>query len=907
MSGRKRSLREARHVDKFAYIGGDDRFYEQGYSNYRHSDEFSSIVQSALDGHGLTWEIQRVGVWSHVVPAGDASAAPLPTQGWKIHVSANESNCKQILTSVAALAAQRRVQFKFANDLNTMKMMTSKRWPRGGSGKFITIYPLDEAAFVTLIEALYQELRGFVGSYILSDKRYKDCRCLYYRYGGIIQVTELDYMGLEVPVLTTPDGRNVPDKRNPYFELPPWVEDPFPDTPEDDDEMTLGDGRFSIDSALGFSNTGGVYLATDTTTGKEVVIKEARPHVELAGNGQDATDRLAREMRNLQALSPLGVCPAVLGSFHDWENFYVVEERLDAIDMREVMLKYSPLMKVAPTLEDGQEFYDIYMRVFGQLLAAVDTVHGQGYVIGDLSPPNVLVGKEDFSVRLIDLEAAFRPEDGDSDDIHTLGFRSPVKGRAKESSFEDDRYAVAAIMMYSMFPIVAMAYLRDDMFANILPVLIADIGWKDTPVQDVIVKLADNRISLREAARMLKQPARIEPPYAQRGGPLSRPGAVADRLARFLVDNCRTDTDKTLFPVDPFTDYTNTVSLGFGTTGVVYAMLACGHALPEPGMERFAAELAGIKPGTLPPGFITGLAGIGWACLAIGRTEDGLRLIRQANESPLLHAHHSLYYGMAGIGLANLAAHRASGDAGHLDMALALGAKLLERANEDDRGTYWEDDGGIRIGYGYGQAGVALFLLRLGQVTGDARWRERGLSALRYDLSYAFELEKGILTFPCSPEEVNTYEPYVEQGTAGIAKVAIRYGLWDEVDRLLGDTHRKYAGFPGMIYGLGSLLDVMVDAYAHSGRQKYLDLAQRPYQGIHDLYVFGDEHSAAVPGDNLFRISCDYGTGVAGVMRALHRLEHPGIDTFCLDELDAATPGTDDMRQAAVPTATEMA
>ena len=39
----------------------------------------------------------------------------------------------------------------------------------------------------------------------------------------------------------------------------------------------------------------------------------------------------------------------------------------------------------------------------------------------------------------------------------------------------------------------------------------------------------------------------------------------------------------------------------------------------------------------------------------------------------------------------------------------------------------------------------------------------------------------------------------------------------------------------------------------------------------------------ATPGDNLFRISCDYGTGIAGVLRTLHRLTHLDEADFVLD------------------------
>ncbi len=890
MSSRQRSLRDSRHVDKSPYLGSDERFYELSYSRYTPRDDLHSIVAQAIDAAGLAWRIQRIGVWSHLVTQGDSAAGDLPPQGWKIHLSATAANCRRILEIVAHMALKERVKFKFANDIDTMRMMSSKRWARGGSGKFITLYPVDRARFETFIEQLYVVLKDEVGSYILSDRRYKDCRCLYYRYGGMRQVYSMDFMGQKLPMLVTPEGAHIPDQRNPYFDVPPWEHDPFP-AEDDAGEMTLKDGRYLVQSALGFSNTGGVYLAIDQTTGADVVIKEARPHVEMHGDGLDATSRLVREQRNLELLGPLGISPVVLDAFHDWENAYLVEERLDAFDLRELMLKHSPLMKSKPTAQDGRDYYAMYVKIFRGLLHAVDRAHQAGVVVGDISPSNIMIDKVDLSVRLIDLEAAFLAGSDESDDIYTPGFRRIMKGRRKASCFQDDKYAVAAVMFYCMFPLMAMAYIRTDLFDTVLPVMVEDIGWNDTPLPAIIQGLVSDQLTLAEGADLLSQPGRLHAPYAaaQRPAP-----AVADSIAQllaFMDTHSHIDPQQTLFPLDPFAHSTNTMSLGFGATGVIHAFHVAGHVPPQAVQERYATELQALDHTALPPGFLTGLAGIAWSALSRGEVGLARELLASAAGSSLAHDHHSLYYGMAGIGLVHLAAYNATADSAYLDTALSLAQRLGETVQCSERGAYWQDTGGVRIGMGYGQAGVALFLLRLSQLTDEPSWRVLGLQALRHDLSYGFELEPGVTTFPSSPEEVNTYEPYLEQGTAGIAKVAIRYGLWEEVDRLLVDCHRKYAGFCGLIYGLAGMLEVFVDAYLYSGDPKYLQMAARPYQGIADLYLFEEGDTLAVPGENLFRVSFDHATGMAGVVRALHRYARRTGDEFFLDEIDGPLPG----------------
>src|SRR5262249_42151189 len=150
---------------------------------------------------------------------------------------------------------------------------------------------------------------------------------------------------------------------------------------------------------------------------------------------------------------------------------------------------------------------------------------------------------------------------------------------------------------------------------------------------------------------------------------------------------------------------------------------------------------------------------------------------RMSNESPLLKQHHSYLYGMAGIGMANLYFYVRTGKPEVLAIANDLGDLLLSTAQENERGIYWENEGLLHLGFGYGQSGVALFFLRLFQLSGKEKFISEGTRALEFDLAHSEEREKGILTFPRAPGDP-TALPYLEEGSAGIAKVALRYGLW---------------------------------------------------------------------------------------------------------------------------------
>lgn len=263
------------------------------------------------------------------------------------------------------------------------------------------------------------------------------------------------------------------------------------------------------------------------------------------------------------------------------------------------------------------------------------------------------------------------------------------------------------------------------------------------------------------------------------------------------------------------------------------------------------------------------------------------QLMSLANQSPLLRHDHSYFYGMAGVGMANLHMHVRTGQPEYLAAATSLADTLLETAAESAAGIYWEGGRaghGVHLGYGYGQSGVALFLLRLSQVTGADRYRTHGQRALEFDLAHTLEVEDGVSTIPLAPGGT-TLEPYIEVGSAGVAKVAMRYGISERMDSMLSDAHRKYSGFAGLIFGLGSFVDVLTDAFLFSGDARYLEMARRPATGLRDLYVLPHPDGVATPGDGLLRISCDYATGVAGVMRALQRLARPDTADFLLDEI----------------------
>jgi class III lanthionine synthetase len=878
-----KSLRDARHLDKYIYTLTDERFYEPFETHYTPSTQYTALVQDIVKELSKGWVTSRDGFWCHVHPPGFA----WPVQGWKVHVSATLPNSSAILKKAARIALANDIAFKFAVDKNVLGMMGLKRWRRGSSGKFITMYPPDLPSFTKLLEELYQELRFEEGPYILSDKRYKDCRVLYYRYGGMSGITRMEITGEKILCLISPDGTAIEDIRTPYFAPPSWAEDPFPTPKTERRVMSLNQGRYVVKKALAFSNSGGVYLAEDCETHREVVIKEARAHTVQDGKGNDAVTRLKKEHALLELLRDTGITPHPVELFQEWENFFLVEEYIEGVDLRTFILTQTPLMRINPTLDESVEYYDTFRKILRSFIQAVNRLHERGVVFGDLSPNNIKIDPATYTVRLIDFESAMRLGVDDPTFLFTPGFKSTASIRENGQTFADDWYGLAAIMSYMLFPIAAIAALRDDLFDSLLPALLADIGWSETEVPAVVSGLARNEITSTLATELLDKHAKILPPTYREDADVDSCKKIAQELGTFIVANIRPERQDSLFPADPFIHQTNPLSLGFGACGVLYALNKCGIEIPQSAYDWLNRRLDKAKPEDFAPGILTGAAGIAWCLEELGFSDRAAEFIRIANESPILKEHHSFLYGMAGTGMANLYMYVRTRRPQYLSAANGLADSLLKNARENGRGIYWEAHNLVHVGYGYGQSGVALFLLRLHQIAERKSLLSAAWRALEFDLSYGLVTEKNVMSFPHTTSEP-TVLPYLEEGSAGIARVAMRFGMWEKMDMMLSEVHRKYASFPGLLFGLGSFIDVLADASLFSGNEKYREMAKRPISGIRSIYLLKQKHGAATPGDGLFRISCDYATGVAGVMRALYRFTHLDRADFALDEVIVA-------------------
>jgi hypothetical protein len=448
-----------------------DRY--ESVSRYHIGPTFRELLTGVLPND---WIVQREGIWLHCSPKEIRSEPEYSTQGFKIHVSAVPSAALKLLAIVAAYSAQKRLPFKTTADTVIYAMQNSKTFPRGNSGKFITIYPPNLQQFRHALADLYELTKDptLTGPYILSDRRYRDSSVLFYRYGGFRPVRQLRADGTTSLQIVAPDGTLVDDERLPYYQLPPWVPEPFVDAAADapsDPTVKLAQ-RYSVLGAIYYSNSGGVYTGIDESTGATVIIKEARPGTNLWQVGdtiRDAPFFLRREYHTLLKLRGLPGIPAALDLFDEWEHRFLVETMVNGVTLESYFAQEDRI--IAPYIHRQGRlpgFIQCFAHVGRTLVSLIAAVHENGIILGDLSPRNIMINPADLSISLIDFESAVATEGeshlrGHAMAWATAGFLNPERLlEDRQPAPQDDFFALGRVLLSILVPVNQLLSLKPE-------------------------------------------------------------------------------------------------------------------------------------------------------------------------------------------------------------------------------------------------------------------------------------------------------------------------------------------------------------------------------------------------------------------------------------------------------------
>jgi tRNA A-37 threonylcarbamoyl transferase component Bud32 len=860
------------------YCLADRLFYDSPTIARRNDPDFDA----ARDPVPAGWERSELEDWLVYVPGGIEA----PPQGWKIHVSASLSSADEILSRVWAYCLPRHVPFKFIRSRELLLMANSKYADRGSSGKFITIYPRDDSQFELILVELGAVLNGLPGPYILSDLRWGEGP-LYVRYGGFAERYCIGAGGTLEAAIEDPNGRLVPDRREPTFSLPPWVTLPDFLAPHlaARGNSTTAEMPYEIQRALHFSNGGGLYVGVDKRTGKPVVLKEARPYAGLAVDGSDAVSRLDKERHMLERLAGLDLVPAVNDAFTLGEHLFLVLEMVEGTALSDLIVDRFPVTGLEPGGAAVAEYTAWAIDICGRLEDAVATAHERGVVIGDLHPSNVLV-RPDGRIVLIDLETATEAGAGQRP---TLG--NPAFAASDRVGFDADRYALACLRLFMFLPLTALIALDQAKAAE----MAADIA-EAFPVPLEFLSQAVGVIAGRKD--------QSEPGVLYSKGSRGRiepdpPGwhRVRDSMARAILASATPDREDRLFPGDIQQFTTGGLNLAFGAAGVLLALAATGVGRFPEHEDWLVREATDPRPGTRL-GLYEGLHGVAYALDSLDRPSDAMKVLDICVEELRGKWHElglDLYAGLSGIGL-NLAHFASTTGEPALWANVKQVAEVVANRLGDEEAVPTISGGKYPYaGLLRGSSGPALLFLRLYEHFADDALLDLAATALRQDLRRCFVREDGSMEV----DEGWRTMPYLAEGSIGIGMV---------LDEML--RHRQEERFieSAAAIRMAAQADFYIEPGLFNGRAGmilYLSRDRRPGTPAPDPVVAGHirrlgwhamtyEGGIAFPGEQLLRLSMDLGTGTAGVLLALGAALHddpPSLPFFGRSRADRESIG----------------
>lgn len=824
-----------------AYCFADRQFYDlQSSTESTPNDDFS-VELPALPPD---WTTVERNVWRHHHPAG----AQLPNQGWKIHVSAGLDNAGAVLKATFDYCVERRIPFKYLQTISIVLARNSKYAPRDGSGKLITIYPKDTEQLETICTELAQVLDGEHGAYILSDLRFGKGP-LYVRYGGFAeQWLEVD--GQQVLAIAGPDGELVADKRKPVFSLPEWIELPAFLKPHLA-ERNAGDADkfpYQIKSSLHFSNGGGVYLATRKSDGKEVVLKEARPHAGLDREGRDAVARLELEHQILTKLHGVDGVPEVYDRFTEWEHLFVAMEFMPGRSLGQWLGHNYPLTHRNTTGELLENYRVRAEALIAKVEDLVARVHERGVVFGDLHTMNILVGEDD-EVSLIDFELSSTIEDVHRPTLGAPGFQAP-KDR---EGFDIDAYPLAALKLWIFLPLNAVLELAPAKLRQHVHVVAERFGLGEDYQRQILDVLTP----------------RVDPPAdpAFTAFDDDNPDwtVVRKEIATAILHSATPHRKDRLFPGDIEQFETGGAGFGHGAAGVLHALAESGEGRYPEHEDWLIRSVRNDPP--KQPGFYVGAHGIAHVLENFGHHDVATELVESYVPLVRTTQDHGLSAGLSGIGLNLLHFADSRDDQNFVAQAEELAERLAKQLEQAP-----PPGDKAKAGLLHGWSGPALFFLRMFEHTAQPRWLDLSEQALERDLAEAMVALDGSLQV-----RDGTFRslPYVGIGGAGIAlvltefaKVAPERPCVAKLPELLGGCTGEFVIQPAFTLGRAGLMATLAHAARHRPDER-LERSVRQHLKALGWHAVRYGGGLAFPGVQLRRLSMDLNTGGAGVLLAI--------------------------------------
>jgi len=831
-----------------AFTRADPHFYDRIRTVTRPD---TSTDQHFIPAKSVDWSLWRrgpqSGPWTYFQPPDGL----LPEQGWKIHCSATQANAQELLDTVSVYCGHNHVPFKFLRTAADLMLSNSKQADRTSSGKFITIYPADGVATQRVITELDKLVTGADGPYILSDVRWNRGP-LYLRYGAYLPMQTYDSFGDRVPAIRRPDGSLEPDVRGTSFRTPDWVQIPDFVRAQQDKLKSHDEFPYSINEALHFSNSGGIYSAFDDA-GIDLVIKEGRPFTAPDANGRYAIDRIRNEYDKLTHLADNPHAPSAIRLFEREGHHFLVTERAAGTPLNQEVALRHPLIRADQTLSSRTEYRTWALDIAQQLTTAVESFHNAGIVHADLHPGNVMCSPS--GIRIIDFEMAHNIDEHPPRSTGAPGYTAP----RQLTGIAADRYSLGCIELGLFVPLTTLFPLDCNKIPELIDYAVSRFdlprafGASLYSMLDVQAPEPENR-----PHRWDTSPGE----NLQRAAALLRCGILAS------LDLSRPDR---LFPGDIAQFEVNGYGIAHGSCGNLLADVLPADTL-ESVLEWTEHQ---VDSDTQPKfGFFDGLAGAVHTFRHHGRHSTADRWVETLRRAPLDDIDSSLFSGLSGIGCLLL---EESVSRPTVSPTLAVVTETLrERISaarlhvRDAGGTPWAVAG--RGGLMRGPSGQALFWTRHYELSGDPRSLEHARQLVDIDLSVMSMCPDGSMQLR---EERRTM-PYLGSGSVGVGLVLLQLLRHVDEPRYAAAVRAisraatvEFTAQAGLLNGRAGLILFLseLSKTPYAGADCEQTLAQQfQLLGLHSLNHAGGLH---FPGEQNLRLSTDWATGSAGILALL--------------------------------------
>ncbi|MEV7403078.1 class IV lanthionine synthetase LanL [Streptomyces sp. NPDC091267] len=876
----------------------------------------ADLAQAALERHVSDWDSSRDGFWCRIGPA----KYPYADQGWKLHVSATPLSAPFVLVRSAEVLLRRGCAFKFARDLDKVTALVERNYARGGGGKFLTAYPVSEEMCRHLARELHEATQDLHGPRILSDLPFRPGSLVHFRYGVFAAKPVLSNDGCFESLLKAPDGTLCKDERNAWFSPPAWAvpapfEAPLPERGSATGKTVLVGDRFRVVKAIKHANRGGVFRAVDTRTSADVILKQARPHVDARLDGTDARDNLRHEARILELLAPLGIAPKAVAVVEEQGNVFLAQDLVPGTTLREWAQEHLRTTGAGAGISVS-EAVPLAAKVADLLVVA----HGiPNLVLRDFTPQNIMVSPEG-QVSLVDLEAAVT-EGTVTHRIQALAYSAPEQSQAPRfglvPSRRADLHSLGMVLFYlatGRDPLlvgpVANSHAGQERLAALVAVMQGSQPSLRALAPAILGLTADkpeDRWSLEQVRRFL---AGLSSPTGTRPAssvqePMKPTGHAKALLAdglEHVMSIIRPDEGR-LHGSSAFGSTTDPCNVQHGSAGVLGVLVRAARVIQDPALISAVHQVAdwtlrrAAEVRSTLPGLHFGRSGTAWAlhdaAQLLGNDALAQRAVQMAEAVTLDWANPDVCHGLAGAGMAHWQLWKTTGRSGMRTRALLCADSVLTAARHREGRVVWpvpaafrsDLAGLVHFGFAHGVAGAGAFLLTSAQATGRQEYFDAALEAGR-TLRGVADIKGNAACWPTGEATRRARSDRMQHwcsGASGVGTFLVR--LWrasgdpeflDLAKRAAETVHqaRWYSG-NAVCHGLAGDGEFLLDMAELTGDPCYRDRAE---QMAEVMYAFRVQRGGLglVTDESALVVTADYGTGLSGVLGFLLRLEHGG-------------------------------